>query len=146
MLLTLGNWILIGFVALIGIGVIVVAINESFDRKERRRIGVIGSVITIGICVGLMFGFNWYHSSIASGIRNYKDWKSDWENGIYREITITAEDGREIFHYEGKFDMERHEEGDDRYLRFESQDGKRYTISYGIQDTVLVIEKDEGEK
>ena len=28
MLLTLGNWILIGFVALIGIGVIVVAINE----------------------------------------------------------------------------------------------------------------------
>ena len=40
-------------------------------------------------------------------------------------------------------DLERHEDGDDRYLRFETQDGKRYTISYGIQDTVIIIEKDQ---
>ena len=89
---------------------------------------------------------NWYNTSTASGMRHYKDFQSELNNGIYRELVITAEDGREIFRYEGKFDIERHEDGDDRYLRFETQDGKRYTISYGIQDTMIVIEKDDPEQ
>jgi hypothetical protein len=56
-----------------------------------------------------------------------------------REINITAEDGRQIFYYEGKFDVELNHE--DNYIKFESEDGKRYIIYYGIQDTITIIEK-----
>lgn len=102
--------------------------------------------ITIILIISTLIFMNWYNTSTASGMRHYKDFQSELNNGIYRELVITAEDGREIFRYEGKFDIERHEDGDDRYLRFETQDGKRYTISYGIQDTVIVIEKDDPEQ
>lgn len=137
MLMTIGNWIMVGLIAIMGICIFIgCLVSDS-------KLGAITSlIITLLLIVGFIVFETWYHKSTASGIRNYKDFESEMANGIYRELTITAEDGREIFNYEGKFDLERHEDGDDRYLRFETQDGKRYTISYGIQDTVLIIEKD----
>ena len=141
MALTIGNWILIAIILIAGI-CISLYINAVYEKRKLAIIHMIGNII---LCIALIFFYNWLNTSTASGIRNYKDFKSELSNGIYREIIITAEDGREIFRYEGKFDLERHEEGDDRYLRFETQDGKRYTISYGIQDTVIVMEKDAPE-
>ena len=72
-------------------------------------------------------------------MRAVKDFQSELSNGIDREITITAEDGREIFYYEGKVDIESNHE--DNYIKFESEEGKRYIIYYGIQDTITIIEK-----
>lgn len=137
MALTIGNWILIGVIALIGI-FIGITFFVSTDKKDIMR-GIVIILVTILICGGLMVMFNWVHTSTASGIRNYKDFKSELANGLEREITITAEDGREIFHYKGKFDVEMDNEGN--YLRFETQSGKRFTVEYGVQDTVLLIEE-----
>ena len=137
MLLTIGNWIIIGILALGGISLAIYFFYENSPKG-----GIIIIILTLVLCIVGVCGFNWYHGHTASGIRSFKDFKSELSNGINREIVITAEDGREIFRYEGKFDVERHADGDDRYLRFETQDGLRYTISYGIQDTVLIIEKE----
>ena len=71
-------------------------------------------------------------------IRAYKDYQSNIDNGIEREITITAEDGREIFHYKGKIDVE--SDHTDNYIKFESEEGKRYLIYYGITDTIVIKE------
>lgn len=101
--------------------------------------GIVSIVVSIGLTIASGFGFNWYNTSTASGIRNFKDCQSNLSNGIEREITITAEDGREIFHYEGKVDVESNHT--DNYIKFESEEGKRYIIYYGIQDTITIIEK-----
>jgi len=137
MLLTIFEWII---VVLVGIGGIVCTV--FLFMSDYPKGGIVSLIVTIGLIVGMILGLNWYHGHTATGIRSFKDFKSELSNGINREIVITAEDGREIFRYEGKFDVERHADGDDRYLRFETQDGLRYTISYGIQDTVLIIEKE----
>lgn len=134
MALTIGNWVLIGLIALLGIGVSIYAFATGSKMG-----GIVLILITIIICVGLVVLCNWSHTSTASGIRSYKDFKSEMANGLEREITITAEDGREIFHYKGKFDVEMDNEGN--YLRFETQSGKRFTVEYGIQDTVLLVEE-----
>ena len=47
--------------------------------------------------------------------------------------------GAEIFHYQGKVDVE--SDHIDNYIKFESEEGKRYLIYYGIQDTITIIEK-----
>lgn len=140
MLLTIFEWII---VVLLGIGGIVCTV--FLFMSDYHTGGIIALIVTIALVVGMILGLNWYHGHTATGIRSFKDFKSELSNGINREIVITAEDGREIFRYEGKFDVERHAGGDDRYLRFETQDGLRYTISYGIQDTVLIIEKEATE-
>lgn len=145
MSLTLGNWFFIGFVLLCGIGISYGIYRDWGGWEKHPKGAIINMIITFVIMIGIAFGLHWYNTSTASGMRYYKDFKSELSNGIYRELVITAEDGREIFRYEGKFDIERHEDGDDRYLRFESEEGKRYTISYGIQDTVIIIEKDRVE-
>lgn len=136
MTLTLGNWICIGILVIIGIGLTIFAFVESFSNEKRNA--VITAIISLVVIGGTMFGLNWYNTSTASGMRNYKDFQSEMANGINRELVITAEDGREIFRYKGKFDLDMDNNGN--YLRFETQDGKRYTIEYGIQDTVLVVE------
>lgn len=135
--LTLGNWIFIGIVFIVGVLSSVLAYTLSFNNNKRNCI--ITSIVAIVITLGFMFGLNWYNTSTASGMRKYKDFQSEMANGIDRELVITAEDGREIFRYKGKFDLDMDNEGN--YLRFETQEGKRYTIEYGIQDTVIVIEK-----
>lgn len=86
-----------------------------------------------------MVFIGWYHTNTASGVRQMKDYQSELDNGIEREIVITAEDGREIFRYDGKVDIESNHE--DNYIKFESEEGKRYIIYYGIQDTITIIEK-----
>lgn len=91
----------------------------------------------------MIFGLNWWHNNTASGARAWKDYKSEFNNGVNREITITAEDGREIFHYEGKIDIETSHENSENYILFESEEGFRYIIYYGVQDTVLIVEKPE---
>lgn len=140
--ITIGAWIVSGIVLLCGIGISIWIYHESgWDKNPKGAI--INMVVTIILTIALLISFNWYYTSTASGKRSYKDFQSELHENIYREIVITAEDGREIFRFEGRFDVERHADGDDRYIRFESEDGKRYTISYGVQDTVLIIEKDK---
>jgi hypothetical protein len=136
MALTIGNWILIIGIALTGI---VFAIAAFYEESTYVGIGLL--IITIGICVALMFYCNWYNTNTAQGARNLKDQKSNLGGGLEREIIITAEDGREIFHYEGKVDIETNHDGNANYILFESEEGKRYIIYYGIMDTVLIIEK-----
>lgn len=132
---TIGQWIglVVVFIILAFIGVTIGLYNESWIA------GIVSMVVGIGLTIALGFGLNWYNTSTASGIRNFKDHQSNLSNGIEREITITAEDGREIFHYEGKVDVESNHT--DNYIKFESEEGKRYIIYYGIQDTITIIEK-----
>lgn len=132
---TIGQWVvlIIAFIILAFISVMIGLFNESWIAV------IVSIVVSIGLTVSLGFGFNWYNTSTASGIRNFKDHQSNLSNGINREITITAEDGRNIFHYEGKVDIESNHT--DNYIKFESEEGKRYIIYYGIQDTITIIEK-----
>lgn len=134
MTLTLGNWVIlvIGFV-------LAILITAYAWSVEDAKAGIITALISFIILILIAVFMNWYNTSTASGIRNYKDYQSELSNGIEREIVITAEDGREIFRYEGKVDIESNHE--DNYIKFESAEGKRYIIYYGIQDTIQIIEK-----
>ncbi len=100
---------------------------------------VVNFLISIIILIVIMICIGWWHTSTAKGIRSMKDYQSEMENGIEREITITSEDGRQIFYYEGRIDIESNHK--DNYIKFESEEGKRYLIYYGIQDTITIIEK-----
>lgn len=132
---TIGQWIclVIVFIILALTSVAIWSWNDSWIA------GIVSIIISIVLTIALGFGLNWYNTSTASGIRNFKDHQSNLSNGIEREITITAEDGREIFHYEGKVDIE--SDHTDNYIEFESEEGKRYIVYYGIQDTITIIEK-----
>lgn len=131
---TIENWVFFGLLALMGF-----AIAVCCFLNDEPVFGLIVLLVTLVIVGGIMSFVAWYNTSTASGIRAVKDYKSNINNGIDREITITAEDGREIFHYEGKVDIE--SDHTDNYIKFESEEGKRYIIYYGITDTVLVREK-----
>ena len=87
------------------------------------------SMLVTGFCI-------WFFNGTAAGARMSKDFKSSL-HGLEREITITAEDGREIYHYSGKCDIETQ----DKYILFEDENGKRQTIYWGALDTIIIQEK-----
>lgn len=132
---TIAQWVVLVFLTLIGAGISLVFLAD----KDTRIAGLVIVFSTVVVNVLLAIFLNWYNTSTASGIRGMKDFRSNLSNGIEREITITTEDGREVFHYQGKIDVE--SDHTDNYIKFESEDGKRYIIYYGIQDTVKIIEK-----
>ena len=135
-MLTLGNWLCIIGCIILGI-IITVGIGVECDSGIAPYL--ISAMISVIIIILIVVGIKWYNTHTASGVRAVKDFQSEISNGIEREITITAEDGREIFYYEGKVDIE--SDHDDNYIKFESEEGKRYIIYYGIQDTITIIEK-----
>ena len=112
---TLSQWIILGFLILFGISVDVLLLFACYNK------------------------FHWYNTSTASEIRGLKDYQSNLYNGIERKIIITSADGHEIFRYQGKINVESDHENN--YIKFESEDGKRYLIYYGVQDTITIIEK-----
>lgn len=136
MTLTIGNWILFGIIMLVGLFFAI-----GLFISEETKWGILVIAITICLAFGIMLGISWWHNNTAEGARAMKDYASNMEGGLSREITITAEDGRLIYHYEGKVDIETKHEGNANYILFEGEDGLRRIIYYGIQDTVLIEEK-----
>lgn len=132
---TLTNWIIFGILLIFGIAISLVIGIET----ENVRAGIISGLISVILTAIIMAIVAWYNTSTAAGKRAVKDYKSNVNNGIEREIVITAEDGREIFRYEGKIDIESNHT--DNYIKFDDEHGKRYIIYYGVQDTILIIEK-----
>ncbi len=129
--MTVGMWVLFGIAIVIGL------VIAALEWASNYATGVIITLlITAIVAGGICWGGHWYCGSTAGGIRAMKDQRSNFDNGLNREIIITAEDGREIFYYKGKCDIE-HNDG---YILFETQDNKRMMIYYGVTDTIIISE------
>ena len=120
-------------ILLIILGTIGIIISIAF-LVDDPKLGIIALLVCILVWLGAFFGLKWYYGSTASGA--LKDQQSNLNLGLNREITITAEDGREIYYYKGKCDIETQ----DRYILFEGEDGLRRTIYWGITDTIIIEE------
>lgn len=126
----------IAAVALLAILAVVGLFVSFMCFTDEPKMGVIVLLVVLLVWVGAFVAFKWYYGSTASGARALKDQQSNLNQGLNREITITAEDGREIYHYKGKCDIETQ----DRYILFEGEDGLRRTIYWGITDTIIIEE------
>lgn len=131
--LTFGD---IWFIIVIGLVVAVIAMFVCAYFEFDPIVIIISVIVGIIIIIVAIICIKWYNTSTASGQRKVKDFQTEIQNGLNREITITSEEGREIFHYIGKVDIE----DNDRYILFESEKGERYIIYYGVQDTVIIKE------
>ena len=133
--MTIGLWIAAIAVGIIGImfSIVVWCIDDNPGG------GMLGILITVFIVLLIIGGGFWYYNNTAGGIRAMKDQQSSLSNGLMREITITAEDGRKIFHYVGKCDIETN----GNYILFEDENGLRQMIYWGLTDTIIVSELPE---
>lgn len=122
-------------ILLIILGIVGIIISVAFLVYDPKT-GVISLLVCLLVWFWVLFGLKWYYGSTASGMRALKDQQSNFNLDLNREITITAEDGREIYHYKGKCDIETQ----DRYILFEGEDGLRRTIYWGITDTIIIEE------
>lgn len=137
--MTIGYIIVVVFIGIIGVGVSSMIANESYGNSGKTL--AIGLLITALVVTLFLVGGSWYFNNTASGARALKEQQSNLNNGLNREITIIAADGREVFHYKGKCDIETDHE--DNYILFEGEDGLRRMIYYGVTDTVLILEVGE---
>ena len=133
--MTIGFWIVTIIIGVCGLGF---AFFLMWDYNSFRN-GVPALLTTILIVALIILGGHWYFNNTASGARALKDEQSNLNKGLMREITITAEDGREIFHYVGKCDIETTNE----YILFEDENGLRQMIYWGVQDTIIISELPE---
>ena len=129
----ISQWILLG--SIVGLGLFF-TIGCFVSDSPVGGMGVL--LITIILIFGLVGVFRWYNTSTASGARAVKDQQSELSNGLERSIVVTAEDGREIYRYEGKCDIET-DRGN--YILFEDANHKRVIIYKGVQDTIIISEK-----
>lgn len=130
--MTIDLWVTTGIVFILGIIACFIVCGNSEGSKPT----IITAIISLIIVIAMILGGHWWCNNTASGTRALKDQKSELSNGLNREIIITAEDGREIFYYNGKCDIETN----DNYILFETEEGLRQMIYFGITDTVIVSE------
>lgn len=130
--MTIGFYVTAAIVAIVGIVLGVMVGIYDYEWGKAFGIMVIGFVIASLILAG---GY-WYCNNTAGGARALKDQQSELNNGLMREITITAEDGRQIFYYRGKCDIETN----GNYILFEDEEGLRQMIYWGVQDTIIISE------
>ena len=136
--MTIGMWITFGVAVFIGIIATIWAGYYAYEEGNSVLSAVvIAFLISAIVCGGILIGGHWYYGNTASGARALKDQQSELSNGLMREIVITAEDGRQIFYYKGKCDIETDHAN---YILFEDENGCRHIIYKGVQDTIIVNE------
>nr|DAN11468.1 MAG TPA: protein of unknown function (DUF5052) [Caudoviricetes sp.] len=96
---------------------------------------IIGTLVTIAICVTIILGFHWYYANTAAGQRAMVDQKSNLQNGIERIVTVYTADGKQLAQYKGKIDIS----DNDGYVKFDF-DGKRYIYYNCFVESIADIE------
>lgn len=96
---------------------------------------IIGTLVTIAICVAIILGFHWYYANTATGKRAMIDQKSNLQNGIERIVTVYTADGKQLAQYKGKIDIS----DNDGYVKFDF-DGKRYIYYNCFVESIADIE------
>lgn len=132
-------WLLIWVVISIIVGVVVWYLGRSKYNNRSTKKGLIVFVIMLAIGYGYAYIESWLNVNTAKGQRFMKDMESEFNHGLNREIAIYAEDGREIYKYEGKVDLKVNQ--DSRDLEFVDEEGKKQIIIFGVQDTAVIKEK-----
>ena len=122
--MTLGAWLVFIIGDLVAwAAVLWIAFEESSKGDLSRKITVAVMAVLSVIVLGIML---WYYQSTAQGSRALKTQKSNFSNGIEREVEVYSMDGKLIKTYKGKFDLEY---DDDRIL-FDDENGNRHIIYY----------------
>ena len=67
-----------------------------FGSAKYIKTGIITGIALALLVAGIIIATGWYNTNAAQGIRAVKDFKSNINNGLEKEMDITAEDGREI--------------------------------------------------
>ena len=134
--MTIGLWVTAIAIGVIGL-VISIVLGVADGNWGACVIGILITIIVVGATLGIGY---WYYNNTADGARALKDERSNLNNGLHREIIVTAEDGREIFYYKGKCDIETDHSA---YILFEDEDGYRHIIYKGALDTIIVNEISE---
>lgn len=137
--LTLTKYGYVAFIVWVIISIIVGVIVWRYSRFKSSNKGLIVSLIMLVVGYFVAYIESWGNVNTASGQRKMKDYESEFNYGLDREIAIYAEDGREIYKYEGKVDLKVNQ--DSRDLEFIDQEGKKQIIIFGIQDTAIIKEK-----
>ena len=127
--MTVGGWVLYGFIALCVWGFISFVGYEMDDAKG----AIIGLVLGIFINALILIGFLWYYGNTASGARAIKTQESNFNMGIERKVTVYDVEGDIIKVYEGKFDVTY---DNDRIL-FDDEKGLRHIIYYPTGTVVI---------
>lgn len=120
--------------AIVSMVILGIGIARHVEDEDEGKIEIVAGIITFIISVVMII------VGVSSNTfkRQLKDIQSDYGEGLHRTITITAEDGRTIYTYEGTIDLEIN--GEERKIKFEDENGNRQIVIYGIQDTVTIIE------
>lgn len=119
---------------IISIVILAISIAHLVNYEDDGKIGLVFGILALVVSIIMIIG----GTSSNTFKRQLKDIQSDYSDGIHRTITVTAEDGRIIYTYEGTVDLEI--DGEERKIKFEDENGNRQIIIYGIQDTVTIIE------
>lgn len=128
--MTIVAWIT---VIIINIIILIVAFGTLNDADKIFKI--IGSIITLVLCLIVTFGTLWYFQNTESGKRALKTQESNFNKGIERKVSVYDVEGDLIHEYKGKFDLEY---DDDRIL-FDDENGLRHIIYYPT-GTVIIDE------
>ena len=137
-MMTIGWWITAGVIAVSGIVVTIYVGYNAWEYGDSVFLRCLVAILITAVLTGGVIGVgSWYCNYTADGARAMKDQQSNLNNGLPREIIITSEDGREIFYYKGKCDIETDHSA---YILFEDEEGYRHIIYKGVQDTIIINE------
>lgn len=94
------------------------------------------SILCCVVAIVLIFGAGYlYQNNTASGRRELTDFKSEFQNGLERTLTVYTADGTVLKQYKGKFDIA----DEDGYVKFD-WNGKRYIYYNCYIETVANLE------
>lgn len=111
--MTLGTIFVCSIISIVVCTGIIVVLFDDFNPK---------SIACCIVATVLIFGAGYlYQNKTASGQRELTDYRSEFQNGLERTLTVYTADGTILKQYEGKFDIA----NEDGYVKFD-WNGKRY--------------------
>ena len=145
--MTVGGVLLGIFISIFAVIIGICCIFKITDG-DNIAIGIIGLILSIICLIGVWVGLVWYYNSTAAGQRAMKTQKSEFGDGIPREITVYDMQGDVLEHYEGKFDIDFSSDQSGERIVFDDEVQVSETPSEQVQtpDMTAYATKDDLDK
>ena len=128
-----------GIISLFIIGACAIIVKDTYTtysrysgKKLKTKISIFAAISITCLIVAITWVVGgWYCTSTAAGQRAMKTQRSEFGDGIQREVTVYDMDGDVIEHYEGRFDVDVGSDGSAQRILFDDEEGNRHVIYPG---------------
>jgi len=105
----IGFWFVLVVLMIILLACVWTIVYYGFGEEKKSQISIVGSILSLIVIGGVIFGGVWWINNTAHGARMQLTWEAEMNVGLQRNVQVFTATGELVYEYQGRFDVDQND-------------------------------------